>query len=69
MTFYEKGRAEGDFEVGIQQALARILVAPAFLYRTEDEPAGSEARRAVSPEQPRPGVASVVLPLEQHPRR
>jgi hypothetical protein len=41
MTFYEKGRAEGDFEVGIQQALARILVAPAFLYRAETEPAGA----------------------------
>ena len=43
MTFYEKGRADGDFEIGIQQALARILVAPAFLYRTETEPAGTKA--------------------------
>jgi hypothetical protein len=44
MTFYEKGRNSvdgGDFEVGIQQALARVLVAPAFLYRTETEPAGT----------------------------
>ena len=41
MTFYEKGRAGGDFEIGVQQALARILVAPAFLYRTETEPAGT----------------------------
>jgi hypothetical protein len=39
MKFYEKGRADTDFEVGIQQALARILVAPAFLYRAETEPA------------------------------
>jgi hypothetical protein len=39
MTFYEKGRKAADFEVGIQQALARILVAPAFLYRAEAEPA------------------------------
>jgi hypothetical protein len=38
MKFYEKGRAGTDFEVGIQQALARILVAPAFLYRAETEP-------------------------------
>jgi len=53
MKFYEKGRADAlstssglsraesrdaDFEVGIQQALARILVAPAFLYRAETEP-------------------------------
>jgi len=38
MAFYEKGRTDADFEVGIQQALARILVAPAFLYRAETEP-------------------------------
>ena len=42
MTFYAKGRAEGDFEIGVQQALARVLVAPAFLYRTETEPAGTK---------------------------
>ncbi len=41
MTFYEKGRADGDFDAGIQQALARVLVAPAFLYRAETEPAGA----------------------------
>ena len=53
MKFYEKGHADAlstssgsraesrdaDFEVGVQQALARILVAPAFLYRAETEPA------------------------------
>jgi Protein of unknown function (DUF1592)/Protein of unknown function (DUF1588)/Protein of unknown function (DUF1595)/Protein of unknown function (DUF1587)/Protein of unknown function (DUF1585) len=39
MKFYDQGRKAGDFETGIQQALARILVAPAFLYRVEDEPA------------------------------
>jgi hypothetical protein len=42
MTFYAKGRAAGDFDTGIQQALARVLVAPAFLYRTETEPAGTK---------------------------
>jgi mono/diheme cytochrome c family protein len=41
MTFYDKGRASADFEAGIQQALARILVAPAFLYRVETEPAAA----------------------------
>jgi hypothetical protein len=43
MKFYEQGRKEkdGDFETGIQQALARVLVAPAFLYRLEEEPAGA----------------------------
>ena len=39
MAFYKNGRKEGDFEVGIQQALARILVAPRFIFRMEDEPA------------------------------
>jgi hypothetical protein len=41
MKFYEKGRGGADFEVGIQQALARILVAPVFLYRAETEPAAT----------------------------
>jgi hypothetical protein len=40
MGFYQQGRADGDFETGIQQALARILVAPALLYRVEQEPTG-----------------------------
>jgi len=40
MRFYRLGRDEGgDFEVGIQQALSRMLVAPRFLYRFENEPA------------------------------
>jgi mono/diheme cytochrome c family protein len=39
MSFYQQGRKTDDFETGIQQALARVLVAPAFLYRVEDEPA------------------------------
>jgi hypothetical protein len=38
MNFYQQGRKGADFETGIQQSLARILVAPAFLYRIEDEP-------------------------------
>ena len=40
MSFYQHGRKEGDFENGIQEALARLLVAPSFVYRVEDEPAG-----------------------------
>ena len=38
LEFYREGRKTGDFEAGIQQALARILVAPRFVYRTEEEP-------------------------------
>ena len=43
LTFYKQGRARGDFETGIQEALARILVAPAFLYRVEEAPANVAA--------------------------
>jgi hypothetical protein len=38
LEFYREGRKTGDFENGIQQALARILVAPRFVYRIEEEP-------------------------------
>ena len=43
MDFYRQGSADGDFEAGIQQAVARILVAPRFLYRVEREPQGMAA--------------------------
>jgi len=46
MTFYQQGRKEGDFEVGIQQAIARILVAPRFIFRMEDEPANVKSGTA-----------------------
>ncbi len=38
MRFYRQGRGAGGFDIGIQHALARILVAPRFLYRFEEEP-------------------------------
>lgn len=38
MEFYRRGRSQGDFDRGIQLALARILAAPHFLYRREVEP-------------------------------
>jgi hypothetical protein len=41
-AFYEAGRAEGNFESGIQRAVARILVDPRFIYRVErDSPSQS----------------------------
>src|SRR5262249_5736910 len=39
LGFYQTGRSQGTFETGIEQALARILVDPRFLYRFESEPA------------------------------
>ncbi len=39
--FYDAGRAERDFDLGIQRALERVLVSPQFLFRIEQEPAGA----------------------------
>ncbi|MEO6079587.1 MAG: DUF1592 domain-containing protein [Steroidobacteraceae bacterium] len=40
MGYYREARGAGDFEDGIEQALARLLVNPRFLFRLEQEPAG-----------------------------
>ena len=47
MGFYQQGRTEENFETGIQQALARVLVAPRFVYRAEEEPPNVAASRQV----------------------
>jgi hypothetical protein len=39
LGFYQSGRKSRDFDYGIQQALARILVDPRFVFRFEKEPA------------------------------
>ena len=38
MAFYRKGRAEGDFDVGITMALTAVLTNPEFLFRVESDP-------------------------------
>ncbi|MBS1828074.1 MAG: DUF1592 domain-containing protein [Acidobacteria bacterium] len=38
MTFYRKGRASGDFELGITMALTAVLTNPEFLFRVESDP-------------------------------
>jgi mono/diheme cytochrome c family protein len=53
MTFYEKGRKERDFDLGIQTAVERLLVSPQFLYRIERDAPGST-----------PGAAHAVTDLE-----
>ncbi|MGV3592831.1 MAG: DUF1592 domain-containing protein [Gammaproteobacteria bacterium] len=40
LDFYAKGRALGNFETGVQYALARLLIDPRFLYQAEQQPAG-----------------------------
>jgi hypothetical protein len=39
MPFYEEGRAQGGFEVGVRNALWAILASPRFVFRLEEEPA------------------------------
>jgi hypothetical protein len=46
LSFYEKGRAEGTFEDGIEFAMRFVLASPQFLVRSEREPA------AIRPGQP-----------------
>lgn len=51
MSFFDAGRANGDFETGIQLALQLILADPEFIYRTENLPLeaiGSNPYYAVS---------------------
>ena len=38
MGFFQQGRKEDGFDNGIQQALARVLIAPRFVFRAEEEP-------------------------------
>jgi len=39
LQFFQEGRKSGGFETGIQQALARVLVDPRFIFRMEHIPA------------------------------
>ena len=41
LDLYRKARAEGDFEAGIEMALSGVLVSPEFLFRVEEDPAGT----------------------------
>jgi mono/diheme cytochrome c family protein len=41
LAFYARGRAEGDFDTGIQKALSAMLVSPNFLFRVERDPKDS----------------------------
>ena len=65
LAFYKSGRAEGDFDRGIEKALRAMLVSPA----------SSSAWSATPPERLsgrlpdfrlRAGLAPLVLPVEQH---
>lgn len=53
LQFYEEGRRAGGFDTGIQFALERVLIAPDFLFRIEQDPAGA-----------RPGEAYAISDVE-----
>ena len=40
LALYQKGRADGGFDAGIEMALSGVLVNPNFLFRLEPDPAG-----------------------------
>lgn len=46
MAAYRDGRRLGDFDIGIQYGVARVLVDPRFLFRIEKDPANAVAGRA-----------------------
>jgi hypothetical protein len=48
LGFYQSGRNNGDFDTGIEQAVARVLVDPRFVFRFEREPANAPAVYRVS---------------------
>jgi hypothetical protein len=43
LAFYEQGYAEGGFETGVETALRKILIAPEFLFRVEQDPSSAKA--------------------------
>ena len=47
-TAYRAGRAQGDFEAGIERALQQLLVSPEFLFRVEADPASDLAASAAN---------------------
>ena len=69
LPFYRDGSSEGGFDAGIQAAVERLLVDPEFPLPHRDRPAGRPCRHTVPHHRPGAGIAPVVLPVEQHPRR
>lgn len=43
LEFFRRGHESGGFDVGIEQALGRLLISPHFLYRVERDPSGVAA--------------------------
>ena len=63
-----RGRAPAGFRRRHRAALSAVLINPEFLFRVESDP--KKVRQAALPHQrSRAGVATVVLPVEQHSGR
>ena len=45
LTLYKEGRAERDFELGIERAVEGLLVSPEFLYRIERDGLGCKGAK------------------------
>jgi mono/diheme cytochrome c family protein len=43
MPFFNAGKVEGGFDLGIERSLQRVLMSPQFLFRIERDPAGAVA--------------------------
>ena len=69
MTFYATGRTGGTFETGIEVALERMLASPKFVVPDRARSGRRRSRHGLPRQRPGAGVAAVVLPVEQHPRR
>jgi mono/diheme cytochrome c family protein len=46
MSFYQQGRKEGSFEIGVERGLERILADPEFVFRREIEPVNLAAGKS-----------------------
>ena len=64
MEFYLAGR-NASFDQRIEMALERLLADPEFVYRRETEPAERGSGQKLQDQRRRPGVAAVLLLVEQ----
>ena len=67
LAFYREGRAEGDFDSGIEKALERGAHQPG-VHLPRGAGSAGRRRRFVPHQRPGAGVPPVVLPVEQHSR-
>ncbi len=66
-AFYRSGREQGGkFDSGIEAVIQRILTRSGFHLPRRDRAGQSRGRHSLSDQRSRTGVASVVLPVEQH---